>query len=268
MERFGPPSWRQAINALLNGAEGFQIVFQPICALSDERAVVGYEALSRFPRIEALELHQQTPDVWFAEAARAGLGEELEALAVSCAVQAIPLVTPRYVSVNVSADTILVPDFASLVMGSMPEHIVVELTEHDVVRSLPALKAVLDLLRHGTHAPLVGVKSDERALARLAIDDVGAGHSGLKRIVELTPDVLKLDRSIVADVDTDTVKAALIAGMVIFAASTGMALVAEGIETEAEFDALRTLGVGYGQGWLLGRPAPMEGVEGSCRPSR
>lgn len=264
-----PASWRQRINAVLNGAAAFRILYQPICRLNDARDVVGYEALSRFDPVEHLRPEEQTPDVWFHEAAEAGLGPELEALAVACAIQAAPLVTPRYVSVNVSADTILVPEFGSLVMGAIPEHIVVELTEHEVVRELTALKQALAVLRGMEPLAVVGVKvgpESARRVARLAIDDVGAGHSGLSRIIDLAPDVLKLDRSLVAGIDTNHIQAAVVSGMVLIAAAVGIALVAEGIETEEEFAALRALGVDYGQGWLLGRPAPMEGVKTCSGP--
>lgn len=258
MGRAKPPTWRRTINAVLNGAgEGFAMWYQPICAIDDARTVVGFEALARFPRLAHLAPADQGPDRWFAHAAALGLGEELEALAVSCAVQAIPRIAPCcYLSVNVSADTILVSDFAEVVLAAIPERIVVELTEHDVVRELEALKAALAAMRGGGH---LGVKVDRR-LARLAIDDVGAGHSGLARIIDLAPDILKLDRSIVAGVDASSTRARLIASMVMFTVGEGISLVAEGVETEGEMAVLRELGVDFAQGYLLGRPAPMEGV--------
>ena len=97
-----------------------------------------------------------------------------------------------------------------------------------------------------------------RALGcRLAVDDVGSGFSGLGHVVELSPDFVKFDRSLVTGVDSDATRRALIERLTSFAAEVGMEVVAEGIETEAELDILRALGVETGQGFLLGRPGPL-----------
>lgn len=240
---------------------GLQSVYQPICKLNDAHDIVGYEALSRFPIQHDVTLQDQTPDKWFARAAELELGEDLEIMAIVYAIEAILKVAPRYISVNASSATLLLPSFAEIVLTSLPQNIVVELTEHDAILTYGPLVKVLDQLR-GTSTPGSSPSLHRvRELARLAIDDVGAGHSGLTRIINLNPDILKLDRSLVEGVDTNTMKAALIAGMVIFASSVGISLVAEGIETEPEFEALRTLGVDYGQGWYLGRPEALSGNE-------
>ncbi len=89
----------------------------------------------------------------------------------------------------------------------------------------------------------------------LAIDDAGAGFSSLRHILELRPAYVKLDRSLVPDVDRDPARQALVAGMQHFAAATDCRLIAEGIETEAESATLAGLGVTLGQGFHLGRPA-------------
>jgi EAL domain-containing protein (putative c-di-GMP-specific phosphodiesterase class I) len=91
---------------------------------------------------------------------------------------------------------------------------------------------------------------------RLAIDDVGAGFSSLRHIVVTSPDVIKMDRSIVSGVDTDPVLAKLARSLVEFAHSIDVRVVAEGVETAAEHAVLRALDVDLGQGWLFGRPAP------------
>lgn len=249
------------MNAVLNGRQSFEVVYQPIRRLVT-RETVGYEALSRFPVAEGLG--PQSPDVWFQQAEEMGLGTELEALAVSCAIRAVPRVSPKYLSVNVSADTLLVPAFADVVLGSLPQNIVVELTEHEAIESLAPLLSALERIRGQEESPMVGVRATQ-VMARLAIDDVGAGYSGLVRIIELHPDILKLDRSLISDVDSSPIKAAMIAGMVIFSAAAEISLVAEGVETEEELEALVALGVEFGQGWLLGRPGPLEGVASPCQ---
>ncbi|MEO8273460.1 MAG: EAL domain-containing protein, partial [Chloroflexota bacterium] len=94
-----------------------------------------------------------------------------------------------------------------------------------------------------------------RDRVRVAIDDAGAGFASLRHVVELTPAFVKLDRSFIVGIAGDRARLAMVAGMVKFTQSLGIGLVAEGIEEEAELAALRSLGVDYGQGYLLGRPA-------------
>jgi EAL domain-containing protein (putative c-di-GMP-specific phosphodiesterase class I) len=99
----------------------------------------------------------------------------------------------------------------------------------------------------------------------LAVDDAGAGFSGLRHVVELRPEVVKLDQAIVRAVDQDPVRQSLVAGMVHYARTTGTRLVAEGVETEAEAAALARLGVEIGQGYLFGHPASLEEILAGCR---
>src|SRR5680860_1166800 len=86
------------------------------------------------------------------------------------------------------------------------------------------------------------------------IDDAGAGFASLRHVLGLHPDAVKLDLSLTRDIDRDPVRRALAASLVTFAREIGAAIVAEGIETRAELEALRALGVTHGQGYLLARP--------------
>jgi EAL domain-containing protein (putative c-di-GMP-specific phosphodiesterase class I) len=95
---------------------------------------------------------------------------------------------------------------------------------------------------------------------RIAVDDAGAGYASLSHILELRPAFVKLDRGIVTGLEADEARAALVAGMGHFARSIGVRLVAEGVETEAELAALRGLDVDLVQGYLLGRPEPVQVV--------
>jgi EAL domain-containing protein (putative c-di-GMP-specific phosphodiesterase class I) len=113
-------------------------------------------------------------------------------------------------------------------------------TEHEETRSVD-LGPALDELRAAGH--------------RIALDDGGAGYAGLTRILEVRPDVVKLDRAIVAGIDTDLVRQAMVTAAVAFVAGVGTGLVAEGVETECEAATLRALGVRVAQGFLFGRPA-------------
>jgi EAL domain-containing protein (putative c-di-GMP-specific phosphodiesterase class I) len=90
---------------------------------------------------------------------------------------------------------------------------------------------------------------------RLAVDDAGSGFASLRHILELAPDVVKLDIGLIRGMDEDAARQALVAGMVHFADLGHFFLIAEGVETEPERDTLIALGVRLGQGYLLGRPA-------------
>jgi EAL domain-containing protein (putative c-di-GMP-specific phosphodiesterase class I) len=85
---------------------------------------------------------------------------------------------------------------------------------------------------------------------------MGAGYSGLRQITALHPTYLKLDRSLIRGIDTDPDRAALVHALVGYAQHSGAHLVAEGVETEAELDAVVAIGVGLVQGWYYGRPGP------------
>ena len=92
----------------------------------------------------------------------------------------------------------------------------------------------------------------------IAVDDAGAGFASLRHIIELHPRYVKIDLRLVRGMDTDPARQAMIAGMVYFSRQTDCALIAEGIETEAERRALRQLGVTFGQGYLFGAPVPVD----------
>lgn len=219
-------------------AGGPNVVLQPIVALADGMRV-GAEALSRFPAEWG-----KAPDVVFHEASEVGLGLDLELLAVEQALDHGRTVS-GYVAVNLSPGTLLDPSTHALLATAPPEQLVVELSEHDPVDDYEALAAALAPHRAR------GVK--------LAIDDVGAGFSSLRHIVVTAPDIIKLDRSIVAGAGSDPVLATLTRSLVDFACGLGATVVAEGIETVEDARALRDAGVHLGQGWLFARPmAPQE----------
>ncbi|MGC9671326.1 EAL domain-containing protein [Planosporangium sp. 12N6] len=213
------------------------LVLQPVVDLASG-ARIGAEALSRFPAEWA-----KTPDVCFAEAHSIGQGHRLELLALERAATHLDRVT-GYVAMNVSPATLRTPDCARLLARFPLERVVLELSEHEPVDDYDALTSVLAPLR-------------ARGM-RLAIDDVGAGFSSLRHIVLTTPDVIKLDRSIVDGVSADPVLTTLVRSLVDFAHGCGARVVAEGVETGADAATLRALGVDHGQGWHFGRPGAPE----------
>jgi EAL domain-containing protein (putative c-di-GMP-specific phosphodiesterase class I) len=149
-----------------------------------------------------------------------------------------------YVAMNVSPETLLEPGCGELLAGLPAGRVLLELSEHDPVEDYPALADALTPLR--------------AAGMRLAIDDVGAGFSSLRHILMTAPDVIKLDRSIVAGAGTDPVLRTLVRSLVEFGHGCGAGVVAEGVETAADALVLREQGVDYGQGWYYGRPGPPE----------
>ena len=231
---------QQARDRILNVLErqALTVVFQPIVELVTGR-VVGAEALSRFP-----DLPSRTPDVWFAEAARVGLGTELELTAIAIAMQSMDrLPAGSYLSLNAAPDTVVRPEFAVILQGVCAERIVLELTEHASVEDYEDLERSLRVLRNS------GI--------RLAVDDAGAGFASLRHILNLRPDIVKLDVAITRGLHTDPARRALAAALLTFGREIGASIVAEGVESWAEFEALRALGVAHGQGFALGRPGPL-----------
>jgi EAL domain-containing protein (putative c-di-GMP-specific phosphodiesterase class I)/CheY-like chemotaxis protein len=219
------------------------MVFQPILDIAAGK-LIGVEALARFdcePR--------RTPDIWFAEAARVGLGAELEIAAIEVALAELDDLAPELLlSVNASPSTAASPGFADVLAPHSGSRIVLELTEHARIDDLAVLIAALDNLRSRS--------------VRIAVDDTGAGYAGLQQIVGLRPEIIKLDIDITRGVDSDPVRRAMAAALVQFGNDTGAIIVAEGIETSTELDTLRELTVPWGQGYHLGRPGPLASLAG------
>ncbi len=234
------------IEAAIRG-DRLETVFQPIVDLLDGR-VRGVEALTRF-----MTKPRRSPETWFAEAAGQGLLPQLELAAATNALDHIDRIPEGvYLSVNVSPETLRDPRLVEMLRGIPARRLVLELTERSPIVDYDEARACVAVARE------LG--------CRLAVDDVGSGFSGLGHVVELSPDLVKFDRSLVRGVDSDPTKRALIARLTSFAAEVGMEVVAEGIETEVELDTLRALGVETGQGFLLGRPGPMPAtIGGSLR---
>lgn len=221
---------------------GWHLVFQPIVDLAS-REVTGVEALARFTDPPG------PPQAWFAEAAAVGLGVELELSAADAALRALRRIPERaYLAINVSHRTVLSPTLAET-LRPFADRVVLELTEHERIDDYEQLERALDALRS------LGV--------RVAIDDAGAGFASLRHILNIRPDIMKLDVDLTRGIDSDHARRALSVALISFAEEMGMTIVAEGVETEEELRALRELGVRLGQGYHLGRPAPLEDLFGA-----
>jgi len=223
---------KRPIRKIIDGF-AFRSVFQPIVSMTDGR-VLGYEALTRFT-------DRTPPAEMFAVADQVGLGVELELATLEAAVIASRTLPPdAWLDLNVSPALLGHPVRLSHVLWKVGgREIVLEMTEHQAIDNYRLLRNSLDEL---------GVP------VRLAVDDAGAGYASLRHILELRPDIIKLDRSLVTGIDRDPARQGLVAGLQHFAISAGAVLVAEGVQTRSERRTLLTLGVELGQGYLLGRP--------------
>lgn len=217
-------------------SEEFHPVFQPVVDLSDGR-IAGFEALTRFD--DGVQ-----PDVRFAEADHAGLGLELELATASRAILAAhALPAGCYLSLNVSASLLLDGRLPAVLDLGDGRPFVLELTEHERIDDYVAVRSAFDALGRDL---------------KLSVDDAGSGWASMRHVFSLTPDFVKLDRLWVTNIQTDRARQALLLGMSRFVAEINGSMVAEGIETVLELETLRELGVGFGQGYLLARPATVD----------
>jgi len=227
----------QRISAVLDRGL-LSMLFQPIVELSSG-SVLGVEALARFATDPV-----RPPDVWFAEAHRVGVGSDLELAAIRAALTELAALPPNvFLAVNVGPEVLVSRPFARLLHAVDTSRVVIELTEHTKIDDYKPIQRVVSNLRS------VG--------ARIALDDTGAGYSGLNHILKLNPNFIKLDRLVTSGIDHDPVRWALATALVSFASSTGATIIAEGIETPGELAVLRGLGIDVGQGYHLGRPGPL-----------
>lgn len=210
-------------------------VYQPIFG-ADDTQICGVECLSRFycqPR--------RPPDVWFREAGTVGLRCDLELLAIRTALTELRAVPGDfYIACNSSPQTILSGRMHEALNGIAPERLVLEITEHDYVDDYAELLRALQPLRDQ------GI--------RIAIDDAGAGYSSMRHILCIHPELIKLDISLTQNIHEDSMRSALARALLEFARHSGSTIIAEGVETAEELQALCTLGVPRIQGYFLSRP--------------
>lgn len=219
-------------------------VFQPIVNLKTG-IIIGYEALSRGPLDSPLHL----PDKLFKAAERCNKIWELESL---CRIKAIEksscLSKDKYLFLNVDPQIFKDEKFKKgftkefLAFHNMsPDSIIFEITEKTAIEDYNSFKIALDNYVNQGY--------------KIAIDDTGAGYSGLKTLAETKPHYIKIDMDLVRNIDKDSFKQAIMKTFVSLSNATNMKLIAEGIETKEELTTLINLGVYAGQGFFILRPA-------------
>ena len=222
-------------------------VYQPIVELVSG-GMHGLEALSRGPR----DTQQHSPINLFEAAAATDLVFELDRHCRRRALKtAAELPAPYRLFVNVVPASMYDPDFqgAALIkllegLGLSPERIVLEVSEQYAIENYVLFVEALENFRQ------LGFS--------IAVDDIGAGYSGLEKIAHLNPRYLKFDMQLVRDIDESHVKREMARALKTFADKMDSKIIAEGIEREGEKQACVDLGIDFGQGYLLARPAPLE----------
>ncbi|CAM4321033.1 EAL domain-containing protein [Paenibacillus tarimensis] len=224
------------------GQDGLYPVYQPIISVQDG-SCFGYEALTRL--VDKSWFDGPLPLFKFA-------GEEgavycLDTLAREKAIQGFMAPGKQKIFINLTAHIMDDPRFTAgqtlqllSSKGLSPSNVVFEITERTSIEDFGTAKRVLSHYRNQGY--------------QIAIDDVGAGYSSLQSIVELRPDYIKIDRSLVQNIHQDEMKEQIMSTFVEFSGRMGISVVAEGIEQQEELDKVKAMGVGYAQGYLLGRP--------------
>jgi EAL domain-containing protein (putative c-di-GMP-specific phosphodiesterase class I) len=220
--------------------------YQPILCLGPEGGTLGYEALSRGARGTGLE----AADALFGAAADHELLLELDRLCRGRALLhsgRLPSNTKLFI--NTLPATVRDPHFRGRPLITFldraqvaPHRIVLEITEKLVIENYGLFREAMAYFTD------LGVS--------FAVDDVGAGYSGLESIAKLKPAFLKIDIALIRDVHASLVNREMVKAILSMGRGIGAAVIAEGIQEEAELNALRAMGIEYGQGYFLARPDP------------
>lgn len=241
---------RRAINRMIS-QRLLRPVYQPIVSIQQQGGVFGYEALSRTEDLTWFP----GPMELFLFAEQEGMTYALDRLAREKAIDGcIPLKREQKLFINVMAQIMEDPSFSPGQTVSLleqhrlsPHNVVFEITERSSIADFGSVKKALEHYRSQGY--------------QIAIDDVGAGYSSLQSIIELRPDYLKVDRSIIQNIHLDEMKEHILYNLIQLAAKMGISVIAEGIELEEELVKVREMGVQYAQGYLLGRPAAFTTIE-------
>lgn len=233
---------QQFTELLLN--KNIRMVYQPILAL-DSGQIIGYEALCRGPENSFFA----SPLNLFGYAEKTNQLYALEKVAREKALAGLAGDLAGYrLFLNISPHVVHDPSFRADEIraymdqvGAAPERVVFEITERTSIEDFRTFRQSLEYYRqHGF---------------KVAVDDAGSGYSSLQAIAELQPDYIKIDLSLIRDIDKNPTKRILVETFLTFAEKTGSQIIAEGIENSDEMACLRKIGIPLGQGFFLARPS-------------
>jgi len=235
---------RSAVLAILEQRK-LSAVFQPILDLDGEE-FVGFEGLIRGPA--NTQLH--SPVNLFCAAQQCGLSLEIEMLCRQVVLETFAqLKLPGRLFLNISPSVLTHPSFKNgqtlehmRRLGIRPDQVTIEITENQRTDDIKLMRDAL------LHYRSMGFK--------IALDDLGEGFSSLRLWSELHPEFVKIDKHFVKDADSDPLKRQFLKSFQQMAEGSGCLIIAEGIETEAEFLTVKGLGIALGQGYFIARPAP------------
>ncbi|MEO8572247.1 MAG: bifunctional diguanylate cyclase/phosphodiesterase [Chloroflexota bacterium] len=245
-----PPAELSGLVARIAATGAIRAVFQPIYDLTTG-VPRGFEGLVR----PLADSGFTDPGSMFEAAEAAGRTAELDIACLNTVMEtAARLRLPGSLTVNVSPRTLETDEFSVHALlrmiarhGLDPRHIVLELTEREAVEDVARLRRAVDACR------VAGI--------RLAADDVGAGNAGLRLLSQLRFDIVKIDLSLVQRGAVHDASLEVVRTLRDLADRWGALVVAEGIETPQQLDMVRSLGIGAGQGYLLGRPTDRPSTE-------
>lgn len=228
----------------LLATKSLNVVYQPITAL-DSGEILGWEALTRGP----VNSYFHRPDVIFSFAEEAGLLYPTERLCRELAIRNLgQLGTDQKLFLNVHPHIIADRNFVKgetlariNEYGLNPQNIVFEITESHSIKDYKSFRSTLEHYRNQGY--------------RVAVDDVGAGFSGLQSIAEIRPDYMKIDLSLVRNIDSNQIRRSVMEALLTLAEKISSFVIAEGVETQSELNTLLALGVHFVQGYYLARPA-------------
>ncbi len=237
---------KEQLDEIIDG-QHLKTVFQPIVSLRDG-SIIGHEALSRI----TCESEIANPEELFRIAGEGSRLWDLELLCRTTALHtAYHKLQPPYdkklflnVNPNIMHDVKFKQGFTKEYLeqyGITPESIIFEITERNAVSDMGGFKGTISHYKEQNY--------------KIAVDDAGAGYSGLNLISDVNPHFIKLDMQLIRNIDSDSIKFALVRSMLELSHISNISLIAEGVETKEELTTLINLGVQYAQGYFLQRPS-------------
>ena len=225
-------------------------VYEPIVEVED-KTVFGYEALAR--GAEGSAFH--SPVALFTAAEDFELVFELDCVCRESGLRgAVDFPKGTKLFLNIRPTTIHDPAFKEDKLietlesrDLAPTDVVFEISEQESISSFGAFREMRDYYRS------LGFQ--------FALDDTGSGYAGLEELLEIEPDYIKIDRSMVSGVDQDPARQDVLTALLQLADKMGAQVIGEGLDTLEELDMLGRLGIRFGQGWLFGRPTPLRAAD-------